>query len=113
MAYVKKGYASKPLEWVTNEKGCHLVTSHRKDKQGYIKITRSVHNVRQHWQLHRYVYTQKHGEIPKGLVIMHSCDEPSCINLDHLSMGTVAENVADRDRKGRRRNGSNKEKKHM
>jgi len=40
-------------------------------------------------------------KIGKGMVIMHSCDNPSCVNPNHLSMGTQAENVADMIRKGR------------
>lgn len=101
MVYIKKGYAHKPIEWVTNEKGCHLVTSHKKDKQGYIHVTRSRNGIQQNWQLHRLVYTQHHGDIPDGLIVMHSCDNPSCINIDHLSLGTRKDNSQDRIKKGR------------
>jgi len=37
----------------------------------------------------------------KGKVVMHSCDNPSCINPDHLSLGTIADNNQNRDSKGR------------
>ena len=40
------------------------------------------------------------------MVIMHSCDTPVCVNPDHLSLGTNAENAADASRKGRRLPGS-------
>lgn len=36
-----------------------------------------------------------------GLVIMHSCDNPACVNPEHLSVGTQTENVADMYAKGR------------
>jgi hypothetical protein len=54
---------------------------------------------------HRVAYQLTKGSIPAGLVVMHSCDNPPCVNPDHLSLGTVADNNADRDRKGRHRPG--------
>jgi hypothetical protein len=50
---------------------------------------------------HRWAWEQAHGPIPAGLVVMHICDNPPCINIEHLQLGTVAENNADRSRKGR------------
>jgi len=40
-------------------------------------------------------------QIPTGLVIMHSCDVPLCVNPKHLILGTQQANTYDRDRKGR------------
>ena len=39
--------------------------------------------------------------VPDGMVVMHSCDTPRCVNINHLRIGTQAENMADRDAKGR------------
>ena len=40
-------------------------------------------------------------EVPDGAVVMHSCDNPRCVNAEHLSVGTHSENMMDCSRKGR------------
>lgn len=50
---------------------------------------------------HRLSYMIEHGEITKGMVIMHTCDNRACVNPSHLIMGTQKENVHDMHRKGR------------
>lgn len=50
---------------------------------------------------HRAMYQVVYGEIPDGLTIMHTCDNPSCINPNHLVACTHKENMNDRDNKGR------------
>ena len=52
---------------------------------------------------HVLAYRLQYGDIPSGLVVMHSCDNPPCCNTDHLSVGTQADNLADMTAKGRRR----------
>lgn len=53
------------------------------------------------WTAHRLTWFKKKGRIPEGLHVLHTCDNPACINIDHLFLGTHQDNMADRDRKNR------------
>ena len=52
-------------------------------------------------QAHRVSWEFHNGEIPDGLQVLHTCDNPPCCNPGHLFLGTPAVNAADRDTKGR------------
>src|ERR1700679_769627 len=80
-----------------SDTGCWLWTG-RTGSGGY-----GVFNLRQIDQrAHRASYMVFKGPIPKGLHILHRCDTPSCVNPAHLRAGTVKENMADREARGRR-----------
>jgi hypothetical protein len=58
-------------------------------------------------QAHRISWELTFGAIPFNLCICHKCDNPSCVNPDHLFCGTMADNISDRDKKGRTAMGAN------
>ena len=66
---------------------------------GYIKVNGRTRYV------HRTAYEIHKGAIPKHCVVMHQCDNPRCINPDHLVVGSVADNIADKVAKARQAKG--------
>lgn len=45
---------------------------------------------------HRVAWMTANGPVPDGLLVLHRCDNPPCVNLDHLYLGTQAQNCKDR-----------------
>ena len=67
----------------------------RSNGYGTIKINK-VENI----LTHRLAYIVEYGEIPKGLLVRHKCDNRKCCNPNHLELGTIADNNRDRKERG-------------
>lgn len=81
---------------VQSETGC-LEWCGSKTPLGY--GTMSFHGKREY--VHRVSYILYKGVIPEDMCVCHSCDNPKCINPEHLWLGTQGDNMKDRDKKGR------------
>ena len=55
---------------------------------------------------HRWSYVHHVGPIPAGLFLRHRCDNPPCVNPEHLEPGTQNDNVQDRQARGRTSRGT-------
>lgn len=82
-------------EFVT-ESGCKLWTAATKAAgYGHVVYQGKL------WAAHRLAWFLERGPIPPKMVVMHKCDTPSCVNTNHLRLGTQRDNVLDMVKKGR------------
>mgnify|MGYP001587001641 CR=1 FL=1 len=51
---------------------------------------------------HRFAWAVAYGTIPDGLSVLHRCDTPPCVNVNHLFLGTQGDNMTDAAQKGRK-----------
>lgn len=90
----------KKVDKSPHPKGCWIWTA-GKDKDGYGVITQSSKMKK----AHRVSYEWAKGPIPEGMQVLHSCDTPSCVNPEHLSVGTTQANQQDKMNKHREAKG--------
>lgn len=100
-------YPPKPREQLFAERtmpepnsGCLLWTGPA-NGLGYGRI--HVVGTRRRAGAHRVAFEVVHGPVPQGMEVCHRCDTPSCVNVDHLFLGTHRDNMADMAAKGRSR----------
>ena len=68
---------------------------------GYARVALGTRGTYTHVLAHRLSYVVHHGEIAEDLHVLHSCDNPICTNPVHLRLGTQADNMDDKFRRGR------------
>ena len=57
---------------------------------------------RMYRRMHRVAWEAHNAEpIPEGMIVRHTCDNPACINPEHLVLGTHKQNTADMIERGR------------
>jgi hypothetical protein len=79
-----------------------LIWQRAKVSGGYAQLKYEQKNV----AVHRFVWQLFNGPIPETLVVRHSCHIRACINIEHLSIGTSADNNHDTVQAGRQAKGS-------
>lgn len=72
-----------------------------KDKNGYGKTTITKNGIERPIGVHRLSWMVYRGNIPSGMFVCHHCDNPSCIRIEHLFLGTSQDNINDKMKKGR------------
>lgn len=92
-----KPWNIKEIKWEVNENGCWICTSHKTNK-GYPMLSKNR-------ILTRAIYEKYNGNIPDGLFVCHRCDVPTCINPEHLFLGTCRDNIDDKVMKNRQTKG--------
>jgi hypothetical protein len=85
------------LDIKKEQNGCWTVLNRKPNKDGNIDI----HGKNSHIFAHRLSYILCNGEIKDNKIIRHTCDNPSCVNPEHLLSGTHKDNVMDRVERGR------------
>ena len=81
--------------YVEDKNGCWIWQGYI-NKRGYGIASRKGLRIR----AHRLFYQAYKGAI-KDLHVLHKCDNPSCVNPDHLFLGTHKDNMRDKAKKGR------------
>jgi len=80
------------------QQDCWIWTGGKTDGYGTIRF----HGTMQ--KSHRVAWILTNGEIKNNAQVLHRCDNPSCVNPEHLFLGTNHDNVLDRHKKGRSKN---------
>lgn len=98
-AEVMRGRFASKVRVMSN--GCHLWVGANNGKKSPYGRMNIGGNQAKFVRTHRVAWLLAFGEIPRGLHVLHRCDNTLCVNPDHLFLGSHLENMSDRERKGR------------
>lgn len=101
----RQRFASK-VATVADERGC-LRWLGGKDRDGYgrFALPATISPARASIGAHRVAWELANGAIPEGLHVLHKCDNPQCVNPEHLFLGDVRSNSDDKLAKSRQARG--------
>ena len=91
------------LRSIKKDNGC-IEYKYSLDQAGYGHICHNGDQLR----ASRFIWEYNNGKIPNGLLVCHKCDNPPCINIDHLFLGTYKDNNNDMINKNRMPLGENR-----
>jgi hypothetical protein len=92
--YVKKGRGCWEWQGATHDYGYGVLNIRLGLRGDHYSCVARAHRIS--WEIHN-------GSIPEGFCVLHKCDNPPCVNPDHLWLGTKKDNTSDMYKKGRNR----------
>lgn len=93
---LQKAYLKMMSKVKIHSNGCWVYMGY-KNEGGYGRFRANGKKV----LAHRFSYQMKVGSIPDGMLVLHKCDNPACINTEHLYLGKDKDNAEDRSKRNR------------